>query len=92
MTHGTPEGRGDQDVAARRVVAFATGVGNFTEWFDFAVYGFLAATLGRLFFPSPSPAVYVVVVAAVCTPALVRWLPEVRGRTLDATATAAVAR
>jgi hypothetical protein len=33
-----------------------------------------------------------VVVAAVCTLALVRWLPEVRGRTLDATATAAVAR
>lgn len=65
MTHGTPEGRGDQDVAARRVVAFATGVGNFTEWFDFAVYGFLAATLGRLFFPGASPAVSLLASLAV---------------------------
>jgi len=45
-----------EDGEARRVAAFATGVGNFTEWFDFAIYGFLAATLGRLFFPGASPA------------------------------------
>ncbi|GAA5133051.1 MFS transporter [Pseudonocardia adelaidensis] len=45
-----------EDGEGRRVVAFATGVGNFTEWFDFAIYGFLAATLGRLFFPGASPA------------------------------------
>jgi MFS transporter, MHS family, proline/betaine transporter len=49
------QSQGDQDAAARRVVALATGVGNFTEWFDFAIYGFLAATLGRLFFPGASP-------------------------------------
>src|SRR3954452_11402782 len=42
MTH-------EHDVSARRVVALATAVGNVTEWFDFAVYGFLAAALGRLF-------------------------------------------
>ena len=47
---------GAQDGAARRVAALATAVGNFTEWFDFAIYGFLAATLGRLFFPGASPA------------------------------------
>jgi MFS transporter, MHS family, proline/betaine transporter len=49
MTH-------DHEAAARRVVALATAVGNFTEWFDFAVHGFLAAALGRLFFPGVSPA------------------------------------
>ena len=53
MTHSAQV---DQDAAGRRVVAFATAVGNFTEWFDFAIYGFLAATLGRLFFPGASPA------------------------------------
>ncbi|MDD7939683.1 MFS transporter [Actinomycetospora lutea] len=35
----------------RRVVA-ATLIGNFTEWFDFAVYGAVAVTLGKVFFPS----------------------------------------
>jgi MHS family proline/betaine transporter-like MFS transporter len=57
MTHSALGAQGDKDdAAARRVVALATGVGNFTEWFDFAIYGFLAATLGRLFFPGASPA------------------------------------
>jgi MFS transporter, MHS family, proline/betaine transporter len=35
-------------------VALAAGVGNFLEWFDFAVYGFLAVTIGTLFFPAAS--------------------------------------
>lgn len=35
-----------------RRVAIAAGIGHFLEWFDFAVYGFLAATIGTLFFPS----------------------------------------
>src|SRR5262245_1718751 len=30
----------------------ASMVGNVLEWYDFAVYGFLAPILGRLFFPS----------------------------------------
>ncbi|MGE0218806.1 MFS transporter [Mycolicibacterium sp.] len=38
-----------------RQVAIAAGIGHFLEWFDFAVYGFLAATLGRLFFPTGNP-------------------------------------
>jgi len=33
-------------------VAFAVGVGNFMEWFDFAVYGFFAVMIGQLFFPA----------------------------------------
>lgn len=36
---------------ARRA-ATAAGIGNFMEWFDFALYGFFAATIGDLFFPS----------------------------------------
>lgn len=35
----------------RRNVAAGT-VGNMLEWYDFAVYGFLAPTIGPLFFPS----------------------------------------
>ncbi len=38
----------------RRVLA-AGFVGNILEWYDFAVYGFFAATIGKLFFPSDDP-------------------------------------
>ncbi len=27
-------------------------VGNVLEWYDFAVYGFLAPIIGKIFFPS----------------------------------------
>lgn len=43
---GTPTGR------ARRRALFAGVAGNVLEWYDFGVYGFLAATLGRHFFPA----------------------------------------
>jgi len=33
-------------------VIIASGLGNAVEWFDFSVYGFLAVTIGRTFFPS----------------------------------------
>ncbi|AQA01646.1 hypothetical protein BVC93_03480 [Mycobacterium sp. MS1601] len=36
---------------SRARVAVAVGIGNFMEWFDFAVYGFFAAIIGQLFFP-----------------------------------------
>jgi MHS family proline/betaine transporter-like MFS transporter len=35
----------------RRVVA-ASFVGNFVEWFDYAVYGYLAVTISTVFFPA----------------------------------------
>lgn len=35
--------------------AFAVGIGNFMEWFDFAVYGYFAAVVGALFFASDDP-------------------------------------
>jgi MHS family proline/betaine transporter-like MFS transporter len=30
-------------------------IGNVMEWYDFAVYGFFAVTIGRLFFPAEKP-------------------------------------
>lgn len=36
---------------SRARIAVAVGIGNFMEWFDFAVYGFFAAIIGELFFP-----------------------------------------
>lgn len=41
---------------ARTAVAAAV-VGNVLEWYDFAVYTFLAALIGRNFFPSGDPSV-----------------------------------
>ena len=32
-------------------------IGNVMEWYDFAVYGYFAGTIGRLFFPSDNPVV-----------------------------------
>jgi MHS family proline/betaine transporter-like MFS transporter len=40
----------------RRAIVGAS-VGNLVEWFDFAVYGYLAATLGAIFFPSEDPTI-----------------------------------
>ena len=36
-------------------VLLAGLIGNVMEWYDFAVYGYLAVTIGRLFFPSSDP-------------------------------------
>ncbi|MDQ1050777.1 MFS transporter [Streptomyces sp. V4I2] len=38
----------------RRAVG-ASALGNCMEWFDFGVYSYLAATLGKVFFPGASP-------------------------------------
>lgn len=38
-----------------REALLASSVGNFIEWYDFAVYGFMATVLADLFFPSSSP-------------------------------------
>src|SRR5690606_17976952 len=39
--------------ALRKVIG-AAAMGNFVEWFDFAVYGFLATIIASQFFPSES--------------------------------------
>ncbi|MGX1934147.1 MFS transporter [Microbacterium resistens] len=41
-----------QDRTKRMV---AVGIGNFMEWFDFAIYGYFAAIIGAQFFPSGNP-------------------------------------
>ncbi|PSK85007.1 MHS family proline/betaine transporter-like MFS transporter [Murinocardiopsis flavida] len=40
----------------RRAVTAAM-IGNATEWYDYAIYGYLAVTLGGVFFPSDDPTV-----------------------------------
>ncbi|HXP04638.1 MAG TPA: MFS transporter [Stellaceae bacterium] len=43
-----------------RAVVAAT-IGNVLEWFDFVIYGFLAATLSEVFFPTGNPTVSLLV-------------------------------
>ncbi len=38
-----------------REALLASSVGNFIEWYDFAIYGFMATVLADIFFPSSSP-------------------------------------
>ncbi|MGC4961297.1 MFS transporter [Gordonia sp. DT101] len=42
----------DQPMLKRAIAAAA--LGNTMEWFDFGVYGYLAATLGKVFYPDAS--------------------------------------
>ncbi|MEM7123190.1 MAG: MFS transporter [Pseudomonadota bacterium] len=41
-------------------VRLASMVGNALEWYDFAIYGYFAATIGFQFFPDDDPAVSVI--------------------------------
>ena len=40
----------------RRFAALAALLGNALEWYDFAVYGYVASALGQAFFPAEVPA------------------------------------
>lgn len=40
--------------SARQAIT-AAGIGNVLEYYDFGIYGFLAATIGRKFFPGADP-------------------------------------
>ncbi len=42
--------------AAERRTVIAGLAGNVMEWYDFGIYGFFAATIGRQFFPAHDPA------------------------------------
>jgi len=46
-----PGGGTGLDKSTRRRVIGASFIGNFVEWFDYAVYGYLAATIAGAFFP-----------------------------------------
>ncbi|KAF1006121.1 MAG: Proline/betaine transporter [Luteibacter sp.] len=50
----------------KRAVGAAV-LGNAMEWFDFGVYGYLAVTLGHVFFPGNSPAAQVIATFATFT-------------------------
>ena len=39
---------------SNRIIAAGT-IGNVLEWYDFAIYGYFAAAIGRTFFPHESP-------------------------------------
>ncbi|WP_233515549.1 MFS transporter [Marinitenerispora sediminis] len=43
----------------RRAVG-AAAIGNATEWFDFGVYSYLAATIGKVFYPAASEGVQLI--------------------------------
>ncbi|MGJ9404664.1 MFS transporter [Arthrobacter sp. KK5.5] len=50
-----PSAAGDVSSATRRKVVAASFIGNFVEWFDYAVYGYLAVTITAVFFPDSDP-------------------------------------
>ncbi len=43
------------DPTTVRKVVVGVGLGNFMEWFDFGLYGYLATTLAVVFFPTQDP-------------------------------------
>jgi MFS transporter, MHS family, proline/betaine transporter len=51
-------------VAPNRSVAAAV-IGNAMEWYDFAVYGFFASIIGKLFFPTSEPSLSVIAALGV---------------------------
>ena len=40
--------------SSRRIIAAGT-IGNVLEWYDFAIYGYFAISIGRTFFPTADP-------------------------------------
>jgi MFS transporter, MHS family, proline/betaine transporter len=42
------------DPAAMRRSIAGTAIGNFMEWYDFGIYGFLATTIAQVFYPTDS--------------------------------------
>ncbi|MDI2113197.1 glycine betaine/L-proline transporter ProP [Commensalibacter nepenthis] len=63
----------DDDKLKKAITAAA--LGNAMEWFDFGVYGFLAITLGKIFFPGANPSIQIIAsLATFAVPFLVRPL------------------
>lgn len=50
------QGPAGADKKTRTKVVAASFIGNFVEWFDYAVYGYLAVTITAVFFPDSDPA------------------------------------
>ena len=51
----------DFSAASRWKIIAAGAVGNMLEWYDFAVYGYFAVSIGRTFFPREDPVAQVLV-------------------------------
>lgn len=47
----------EENSSGRTRTILAGLVGNIMEWYDFAIYGYFAATIGKQFFPSEDPAI-----------------------------------
>jgi len=55
MTTAAQAALGSEPAARSREAVLAGVIGNTLEWFDFAVYGYFATTISKLFFPSSDP-------------------------------------
>ncbi|WP_372381078.1 glycine betaine/L-proline transporter ProP [Xanthomonas sp. NCPPB 1754] len=55
------------DRSMLRKAVGAAALGNAMEWFDFGVYGYLAVTLGQVFFPASSPTAQLIATFATFT-------------------------
>lgn len=53
--HANAAPPGQPGLSKKQVVA--VGIGNFMEWFDFAIYGYFAAIIGSIYFPSDAAGV-----------------------------------
>ena len=51
----TPVEESSLDSQVRNKVVGASFIGNFVEWFDYGAYGYFAAIIGSVFFPSSNP-------------------------------------
>ncbi|MDV2114852.1 MFS transporter [Alcaligenes faecalis] len=54
-SHANAAPPGQPTLSRKQVVA--VGIGNFMEWFDFAIYGYFAAVIGSIYFPSDATGV-----------------------------------
>jgi MFS transporter, MHS family, proline/betaine transporter len=52
---GAPSGKHDVEPGSLRQAIVGAGIGNTVEWYDFAIYGFLATYIAEKFFPSANP-------------------------------------
>ncbi len=63
-THPDPDAASATSRLSGRRAVIAAIVGNTLEWYDFAVYGFFALTLAKLFFPTGDPTVSLLLTVA----------------------------
>ena len=67
--------RGGEPTQVPRML-IADAIGNVLEWYDFAAYGYFAATFGRNFFPSTDHLVSLLSAFGVMTVRLDQTTPE----------------